>query len=84
MSTFRIPQQICEDMNKAVRRFWWTGNSQKTRYLALVDWNLLCQPKDWGRFGFRRFEDFNLALLAKLEVTIRVIMPCSCCVDLLN
>lgn len=25
MSTFKVPLQICEDLNKAVRKFWWTG-----------------------------------------------------------
>lgn len=34
--------------------------------MALVRWDKLCEMKECGRLGFKRFEDINSALLAKL------------------
>uniref|UniRef100_A0A803PAD0 Reverse transcriptase domain-containing protein n=1 Tax=Cannabis sativa TaxID=3483 RepID=A0A803PAD0_CANSA len=51
---------------RILARFWWLGNSDKSRYCALKSWNDLCQPKKCGGLGFRRMADVNVALLAKL------------------
>ncbi|KAH7533562.1 hypothetical protein FEM48_Zijuj04G0144400 [Ziziphus jujuba var. spinosa] len=66
MSTFKIPNSLCNEMDTAIRRFWWGAKEGSKHYLALKSWNLLCQPKALGGLGFRKFKDFNLALLAKL------------------
>lgn len=44
-----------------VRRFWWGAKEGSSHYLALKNWGSLCKPK-----AFRKFKDFNVALLAKL------------------
>ena len=36
------------------------------RFFALKNWDAICKPKKFGGIGFRRFADFNLALIAKL------------------
>ncbi|KAK4385625.1 hypothetical protein Sango_2686500 [Sesamum angolense] len=64
-----------KDLNKLdaiMRRFWWQtdwteGNS---RVLALKSWNTICQPKSAGGLGFRKFADFNKALVAKIAWNI--------------
>ena len=66
MSTSALPKEICHDMDSMVRRLWWCGSQEKTRFLALKSWESLCKLKSCGVLGFRRFEDFNKALLAKL------------------
>lgn len=41
------------------------GKSGNARYMALKNWEVLCQPKASGGLGFRKFEDVNHALMAK-------------------
>ncbi|POO00920.1 hypothetical protein TorRG33x02_031030 [Trema orientale] len=36
MATFKLPNALCEDMNKHIRKFWWTGSFEKDRFLALT------------------------------------------------
>ena len=48
-----------------VRRFWW-GNKNSSRFMALLSWNAICLPKEFGGLGFRKFKNINSALLSKL------------------
>uniref|UniRef100_A0A803PWZ9 Reverse transcriptase domain-containing protein n=1 Tax=Cannabis sativa TaxID=3483 RepID=A0A803PWZ9_CANSA len=66
MSSFLLPKGLCRELDQAIRKFWWTGGGDKDRYLALVEWDALCLPMDRGGLNFKKFEDINLALLAKL------------------
>lgn len=65
-STFRLPRAISDAIDATLRRFWWNGNLEGKRFLALARWEDLCKPKVVGGLGFRRTNDVNLALLAKL------------------
>uniref|UniRef100_A0A803NX31 Reverse transcriptase zinc-binding domain-containing protein n=1 Tax=Cannabis sativa TaxID=3483 RepID=A0A803NX31_CANSA len=66
MSSFLIPKSICTALDKLVRRFWWKGSDDSNRFLALANWDSICVPKRWGGLGFKKFEDLNFALVAKL------------------
>ncbi|XP_060964925.1 uncharacterized protein LOC133033879 [Cannabis sativa] len=66
MSTFKLPSLSCNELDSIVRRFWWTGSIDSKHFLATKSWNALCQPKQRGGLGFRRFEDINQSLLSKL------------------
>ncbi|KAM6555068.1 hypothetical protein CsatB_015830 [Cannabis sativa] len=68
MSTFKIPLSSCRELDAVVRRYWWNGSLDNQNMWAGRSWNSLCQPKMRGGFGFRRFEDINHALLAKLAL----------------
>ncbi|KAH9689005.1 reverse transcriptase domain-containing protein [Citrus sinensis] len=64
MNVFKIPQGLCDDIQKAVARFWW-GSSETHRSIHWARWEKLCQAKIRGGLGFRDFSSFNQALVAK-------------------
>ncbi|KAH9759717.1 putative reverse transcriptase/RNA-dependent DNA polymerase [Citrus sinensis] len=64
MSVFKIPQSICDDIQKAVAKFWWSS-AGKHRGIHWAKWGRLCQAKIRGGLGFRDFSCFNQALIAK-------------------
>lgn len=64
MSIFRLPESVCEDLNKLARNFWWGADKgkRKTHWRA---WSCLTKPKHNGGLDFRDFRLFNQALLAR-------------------
>ncbi|KAH9748716.1 reverse transcriptase domain-containing protein [Citrus sinensis] len=64
MSVFRIPQGLCNDIEKAIAKFWW-GSSNKHKGIHWARWERMCHAKIRGGLGFRDFSSFNHALLAK-------------------
>ncbi|XP_012847034.1 PREDICTED: uncharacterized protein LOC105967016 [Erythranthe guttata] len=63
MSCFMLPVGLINDLESAIRRFWWgNGNDRKMPWLA---WNRMCMSKADGGLGFRYLRSFNIALLAK-------------------
>uniref|UniRef100_A0A2N9EYL8 Reverse transcriptase domain-containing protein n=1 Tax=Fagus sylvatica TaxID=28930 RepID=A0A2N9EYL8_FAGSY len=67
MSTFELPNKICESMDALNRRFWWKPNNQNGKYMAWNSWDKLCQTKRDGGLGFRKTKEVNMALIAKLS-----------------
>ena len=48
------------------RRFWWKPKEKEGRFIAWKQWDKLCRPKAAGGLGFKKTEEVNVALLAKL------------------
>ncbi|KAA3455435.1 reverse transcriptase [Gossypium australe] len=64
MACFLLPKTLCSDLEKIIAKFWWQkGHGQ--RGIHWCTWNNLCFSKEHGGMGFRRFDQFNIALLAK-------------------
>ena len=63
-SCFKVPETICNKLDATIRDFWW-GHKNGTRKMHLIGWDKLCTPKSKGGLGFKRFTDFNQAMLAK-------------------
>lgn len=64
MSVFKIPKEICEDIEVLMNKFWW-GKGEQSRGIPWMCWTRLSVSKDMGGMGFRSLREFNLALLAK-------------------
>ncbi|CAN1191950.1 Uncharacterized mitochondrial protein AtMg00310 [Linum perenne] len=64
MSCYELTENMCEDLNSLMAKFWW-GQVSDDRRLHWLSWARLSLPKDAGGLGFRDFATFNKALLAK-------------------
>jgi hypothetical protein len=59
-----IPQGMCDDLDKTVRRFIWKGTGNTGMHL--VSWNKITQPRRFGGLGVRVSRLQNTSLLGKL------------------
>ncbi|XP_074370739.1 uncharacterized protein LOC141711921 [Apium graveolens] len=65
MSVFLIPKQVCTELESLMCNFWWRSSTKKMRGLHWMSWDRMCTKKSEGGLGFRKMQDFNLALLGK-------------------
>ncbi|CAN0825752.1 Uncharacterized mitochondrial protein AtMg00310 [Linum grandiflorum] len=64
MRCFLIPKENIERFHSKLADFWWGQNRDEKR-LHWITWTALCLPKVEGGLGFRNFQAFNQALLAR-------------------
>jgi hypothetical protein len=60
MSVFMLPKALCSKINSLVQQFWWGATG-----IHWMKWSKMSIPKSKGGMGFRDFNCFNKALLAK-------------------
>lgn len=66
MFCFKLPRGLCEHLNMLIRKFWW-GSKEGKHKPHWVPWKIMTQPKGMGDLGFKDFELFNLAMLARQQ-----------------
>lgn len=64
MGCFKLSKKMCKKLTSIVARFWWGGDDQKKK-MHWRKWSEIAIPKCDGGMGFRDFELFNQAMLAK-------------------
>ncbi|XP_024042526.1 uncharacterized protein LOC112099318 [Citrus clementina] len=64
MSVFKIPLAVCNDIQRAIARFWW-GSTKDKKGIHWVKWEKIAQAKIRGGIGFKDISSFNHALVAK-------------------
>ncbi|CAL1367047.1 unnamed protein product [Linum trigynum] len=64
MSCFRLTSDLCRRMNGQLSTFWWAGQD-KEKGIHWLSWSECCFSKFEGGLGFRDFDRFNVAMLAK-------------------
>ena len=78
MTAFQFPKNICEQLVATIRRFWWNPKSKFGSYWTSISWSSLCRLQKEGGLGFRKFWDFNQALLSKLAWWVLFGKDCLC------
>jgi hypothetical protein len=64
MAVFKIPKQLCKEINDVMPGFWW-GDTEEKRRMHWFAWWRMCIPKKVGGMGFRDLHTFNMTMLAK-------------------
>lgn len=64
MSCFKFPKKVCQDLESLMSNFFW-GNSTASSSIHWKAWPSMTKSKEEGGIGFKDFEGFNNALLAK-------------------
>lgn len=65
MSVFLLPLQMCKEIEQFMCNFWWESDTRTRKGIHWASWDKICKPKNMGGMGFRKLNDFNLALLGK-------------------
>ena len=66
ISVFLSPIALCSEIERTMNAFWW-GKKSQWQETCWTAWNRLCGCKKKGRIGFRRMQNFNIAMVARKE-----------------
>ncbi|KAL9443546.1 hypothetical protein AB3S75_016833 [Citrus x aurantiifolia] len=64
MSVFKLSKGLCEDIQKAIAKFW-RGSKKDRHGIHWSRWDNLSKAKSRGGMDFRDLTSFNQALVAK-------------------
>ena len=65
MSTFNIPNKVCDKLDSLTRRFWWKPKNQDGNFLAMKVWDKLYHLRNKGGLTLRKLKISTLLSLPK-------------------
>lgn len=65
MGCFMLPYWAILRIDRIRRQFLWGKTVGDTKGISLVNWNVVCLPKKWGRLGVPDSQLRNIALLLR-------------------
>ncbi|KAF7814701.1 reverse transcriptase [Senna tora] len=65
MQCIPFPSKICKDLDKIMRDFFWSSDSQ-SKGMHMISWDTICKPKVEGGLPVFKTKERNLTFLAKL------------------
>jgi hypothetical protein len=82
MSCFQLSKKMCKQLSSISANFWW-GDTEDQKKVHWIGWPKMCRSKRRGGLGFRDYECFNQAFLAKKGWRI-ITHPGSLCAKVLK
>jgi hypothetical protein len=82
MSCFQLTKKMCKQLSSISANFWW-GDTDDQKKVHWIGWPRMCRSKMRGGLGFRDYECFNQAFLAKQGWRI-ITIPDSLCTTVLK
>jgi len=70
-SFFKAPAIVCKIIRRAQAKFLW-GWDFEGKKIVWVAWDKICSPIDMGGLGIKNVRKFNVALLAKWLLRLRL------------
>lgn len=64
-----VPKWLCDEIECIIRKFVW-GSHNSANEIALVSWDLICQPKLHDGLGLRHLKDHNTSFMMKVRFNI--------------
>ncbi|XP_023880732.1 uncharacterized protein LOC111993105 [Quercus suber] len=58
MSVFKLPDALCDDLTRMIRKFWW-GQKDGRNKMAWLSWEKMCAPKEKDGLGFRDLKNLT-------------------------
>lgn len=65
MSCFLIPKTLCQEIERILKKFWWSSNKRHNKGMSWLSWSELSVSKQRGGVGFRSLYGFDIALIGK-------------------
>ena len=65
MSVFLIPLNLCAELERMMNSFWWGNKEDNKHGIHWMAWDKLSVNKAAGGMSFRKFHEFNVAMLGK-------------------
>lgn len=59
MTCLKMPKWVIGKMDRIRRRFLWHGVSPEQKKMSLINWNVVCMPKEHGGLGIMDFGNFQ-------------------------